>query len=586
MDNMSVFQEYQAGNPTNEERHKLARIALTHKGRQDDFEYIKKLLSPPPEITTIARPGQFRGIKVGIIGGGLAGLAAAFELKKLGFNIIVFDALEDRIGGRVYTYYFDPDKKLYGELGPMRIPVIHETVWHYINLFKLNTLPFKHENENAFIYLKNIRVRNDSSGRNVMQYIYPRYNLNPCERSIPWQKLSYYGFERHLLPASAKERSEIFQVRPAYNPYILFWDSRSNRQMLELTQLSQNAINLISNFFPLAGQNLYASYLDYIQEQYSADLSYLYGISGGIVNLPLSFYKAILGGKSEEVYPEIHQQLLGRVEWRGGHWVSGIHRNSDDGKVVLGYKYTGIDKPVYESFDYVVCTIPFSTLRTVHIDPLFSIRKMQAIREVNYISAQKTYFLCKERFWEYGSPGEQIIGGASYTDLPISQIYYPSDHAKNCVVKSTHIAQNNPSNSLICSTNVYACEPGVLLASYNFNLEARRLAEMSDKLRFEEIKREVEQVHGLPMGYLDSIVSQNITFNWDTDPRFRGALSYYTPEQRRLFSLPSAIPEYQDRLFFAGEHTSDKHRWMQGALKSGMEAANALAMSCMLMYNN
>lgn len=558
MDNLPAFKEYRTDNPSNEERYTLARIALTQKGRPEDFGYIKKLLSPPPEITTIARPGQFKGTKVGIIGGGLAGLAAAFELKKLGFDITVFDALKDRIGGRVYTYYFDPDKKLYGELGPMRIPVIHETVWHYINLFKLNTLPFKHENENALIYLKNVRVRNDPSGRNVMQYIYPRYNLKPWESNIPWQKLSYYGIERHLLSASAKERSEIFQVRPAYNPYILFWDGHSNRQMLEMSQLSQNAINLITNFFPLAGQNLYSSYLDYIQEQYSADLSYLYEISGGIVNLPLSFYKAILGKSSEEVYPGIPQQYLGMVEWRSGHWVSGIHRNPDDEKVILGYKYNGNGKPIYESFDYVICTIPFSTLRTVHIDPLFSIRKMQAIREVNYIPAQKTYFLCKERFWEYGDPGEQIIGGASYTDLPISQIYYPSNHSVNTGIK----------------------EPGVLLASYNFNLETTRLAEMSEGSRFEEIKREVELVHGLPIGYLDSIVSQNITFNWNTDPWFRGALSYYTPEQRRLFSLASVIPEYQGRVFFAGEHTSGKHRWMQGALKSGMEAANALAMSC------
>jgi monoamine oxidase len=50
-----------------------------------------------------------------------------------------------------------------------------------------------------------------------------------------------------------------------------------------------------------------------------------------------------------------------------------------------------------------------------------------------------------------------------------------------------------------------------------------------------------------------------------------------TPEQKRLFSYACTQPEYDGRVFFAGEHISAKHRWMQGALKSGMEAANALA---------
>lgn len=574
MDNMTAFKVNQPDNPTNAERYTMARAALTQKGRPEDFEYIKTLLSPPPEITTIASPGQFKGIKVGIIGGGLAGLAAAFELKKLGFDITVFDALKDRIGGRVYTYYFDTDKKLYGELGPMRIPVIHETVWHYINLFKLDTRPFIHENENALIYLKNVRVRNDPDGRNVMQYIYPKYDLKPWERSVPWQQLSYLGIESHLLSASAEERSEIFQIRPFYNQYILNWDYNNSRQMIESTQLGNNAINLISNFYPLMGQDLYSSYLDYIQEQYSADLSYLYEIHGGIVNLPLAFYKAVLGKNNKEAYPGIPTELFGNVEYRAGLWVTGIHRNPENGKVILGFQRTGTEKTVYENFDYAICAIPFSTLRTVHINPLFSIRKMQAIREVNYIPSQKTYFLCKERFWENGGPEERIIGGASYTDLPISQIYYPSQHVYNNIGRTTNI-HRNPSN-----TNAVTREPGVLLASYNFNLETTRLAEISDSFRFEEIKREVEQVHGLPLRYLDSIVSQNITLNWNNDPRFRGALCYYTPEQRRLFSFDSVTPEYDGRLFFAGEHTSYKHRWMQGALKSGMDAANNLAIYC------
>ena len=97
----------QPDNPTDEERHEMLRITLEQANRIEDFNNIVELLSPPQDITTILPPGSCSGIKVGIIGGGIAGLASAFELRKLGFDITIFETEEKRIGGRVYTYYFD-----------------------------------------------------------------------------------------------------------------------------------------------------------------------------------------------------------------------------------------------------------------------------------------------------------------------------------------------------------------------------------------------------------------------------------------------------------------------------------------------
>ncbi len=578
----------QPDNPTDGQRNEMARIALAQKGRLDDFEYIKSLTSPAADITNIAGPGELKGLKAGIIGGGLAGLAAAFELRKLGLDITVFDALEDRIGGRVYTHYFDLDKRYYGELGPMRIPVTHETSWHYINLFKLDTSPFIQVNENAFIFLRDVRVRNDPYGLNVQKYIYPKYDLTPSERATSWQQLAFYGFEGPLLASVPEVRSEILMVLQRYFPQILFWDRTSIRKMLEGQRLSQDAISLLSNFLPLAGQNLYNGYIDYIQELYTADLSFLYRIGGGFANLPLAFYKAILDRSPERGYEGIPDNCLGTVEWRGAHWVTGIYLDGTDMRPVLSFKSINSDKPSYEKFDYVICTIPFSTLRTVDIQPLFSNAKMQAIREVNYIPAQKTALFCKKRFWEEGGPKEQIIGGASYTDLPISQIWYPSDHVARSNNQMHLIKNCHPSNSLFfkdASSKLQAEEPGVLLV-YNFNLDTTRLANMEEKERIQEIKSEIEMVHGLPQGYMDEIVLDYKVMNWNTDPWFRGALCMYSPEQKKLFSYASAYPEYNSRVFFAGEHISAKHRWIQGALRSGMEAANQLAAVCVRRRKN
>ncbi|SHK04778.1 flavin monoamine oxidase family protein [Paramaledivibacter caminithermalis] len=554
------FSPPQENNPTRSQRHELLLFSLRKAGRPEDFQNIINLLSPPPDITTIDKPGSFKGVKVGIIGGGLAGLSSAFELRKLGFDITIFDALEDRIGGRVYTYYFDDEKKLYGELGAMRIPVSHETTWHYIDLFNLDTRPFIQYNENAFIYVQGVRVRNDPMGKNVMKYIYPQFNLNYWEKNTPWTELINYGLGTPLSSMPPWIRKEILQIKPVYNPLLLYWTGKGIRQVIQTMGLSQGAINLIGSLSPFAGEFFYNSYYELLQEDYPLDFTFLYEIKNGLVNLPLSIYKSLISEKPKE-YKNISHEDLGKVTWKGGTLVTEIHKIQRDNRIILKYKDKHINEFLQESFDYVICAIPFSSLRTVTIDPLFSTNKMQAIKEVNYSASQKTIFLCNKRFWEEGSPSERIIGGGSYTDLPIISIWYPSDHANSDAIDKSS-------------------KPGVLLASYNFTLDAIRLGNLRDKRRFKEIKRQVEKVHGLPEGYLNSIVKDYKTVQWDKEKYFYGAFCYFMPEQKKLFSYTMIQPEYNGKIFFAGEHTSATHAWMQGALHSGMRAANQLALCC------
>ena len=212
-------------------------------------------------------------------------------------------------------------------------------------------------------------------------------------------------------------------------------------------------------------------------------------------------------------------------------------------------------------------TRPFFTLRNVNIDPLFSNIKMRAIKEVNYCTAQKSILLCNQRFWEK----DGIVGGASITDLPISSTWYPSDHAKyvNSLTSGNKPFANLPYN-----------KPGVIIGSFNFNLDAIRLTNLPREKSLEEIKRDIEKVHNLPTGTLDNIVEGYKTVNWDQQPTFRGSICFFTPEQKEIFSYGMAIPEYGNRVFFAGEHISAVHRWMQGSLQSGMIAANDLAGAC------
>lgn len=544
-------------NPTDSERYQMLLKALTRIGRSEDFQNIVELLNPPQDITNYASYGDFKGLKIAIVGGGLSGMSAAFELRKLGADITIYEASEDRIGGRVYTYYFDKDKKYYGEFGPMRIPISHGTVWHYINLFHLITVPLTSPFPNSFIYVHNTRVRRDQTGENITKYLYPLYDMTAVERSMPWPELSKYAFSSALNKLTPNIRRELLQILPTYSPEYAGYINLSNRQMFEMLGLSQDTITLLASVNALTGGLLNTSYGETLQEEYSLDYLNTYRISGGMVHLPLAFYES-LRSKTPKEYNQ-PEDTIGTINFKLGTIINGIYQPVKRTSVILKAEEKGGKEELHE-YDYVISSIPFSTLRLVDINPFFTNQKMQAIRELNYIDSLKAAFLCKKRFWEENTDYGNINGGISFTDLPIQSIIYPADHF--------YCPEQN---------SCLASEPGVLTACYNLYMDSVRIDNQDPKRRFASIKREVEKVHGLAEGFLDSIVADHKVVDWNSEHWARGAFAAELPGQKINFSYPIIEPEYNNRLFFAGEHTSAKHGWIQGALYSGMLAANILA---------
>ncbi|MEG1255803.1 NAD(P)/FAD-dependent oxidoreductase [Clostridium sp.] len=561
-------------NPTDEERHRMLRIALEEANHVEDYYNLLELLGPPRDITSILPPGGCKGIRVGIIGGGIAGLSAAFELRKLGFDITIFETQEKRIGGRIYTYYFDKDKRFYGELGAMRIPVSHETTWHYINTFGLETRPFIQNNDNAFIYVRNERAVNDPEGKSVMRKIYPEFDLAPWEKKEPWQKLIGYGLGANLLKLSPEMRREILQSKKKYSPEINYLDSLSIRKNLEEMGLSEGAIQVLSCIATFPGSLYDNSYAEVLQEEYTVDSAFRYEIVGGSVKLPIAVYNSLISERPKE-YGNINARDLGKVTWKNGNTVNGIYKSMENNKVILEYKNETSSDRFQQTFDFVICAIPFSSLRSVAIYPMFSTDKMQAIKEVNYASSQKTILMCNESFWKNGQLSEEIIGGGSYTDLPVSSIWYPAYNPWSNIMNLKNKEFQNKGEE--CDSYD---DGGVLLAAYNLNRDAVRLGNLDSRTRIEKIKRQVELVNGLPEGYLDSVVVDFKTIQWDNEKGFYGGFCYFTPGQKRLFSYSMEKSEYDNRVYFAGEHISQEHGWIQGSVKSAMKAANDIAEYC------
>jgi monoamine oxidase len=194
--------------------------------------------------------------------------------------------------------------------------------------------------------------------------------------------------------------------------------------------------------------------------------------------------------------------------------------------------------------------------------------KMQAIAEMNYEPAHKTFFFLKDRFWEMGDEHTRIVGGGSSTDLPEIGVYYPSDHA---------VPVWGMPNAWTLRPGASPKDMGVLLASYNLGQDSVRMGNRAPELITCDVQRDIERIHGLPWGYLDDKIISYESLLWSRVQYIWGAFCFAKPQDKILFSYEVTRPEMGNRIFFAGEHISQKHAWQQGALQTGMQAANDIA---------
>ena len=109
--------------------------------------------------------GAPRGASVLVLGAGLAGLVAAYELHRAGYKVTVLE-YNHRAGGRAWTLRggdeytelggfrqrCEFDQGLYLNPGPWRIPYHHHAMLDYAKRFKVPLEPFTQVNFNAYVH--------------------------------------------------------------------------------------------------------------------------------------------------------------------------------------------------------------------------------------------------------------------------------------------------------------------------------------------------------------------------------------------------------------------------------------------------
>ena len=105
------------------------------------------------------------------------------------------------------------------------------------------------------------------------------------------------------------------------------------------------------------------------------------------------------------------------------------------------------------------------------------------------------------------------------------------------------------------------------MASYCHGQDAMRWGALSPEERLVQARENVAVIHPGCEKYLAS----GHSLVWSHDPFAAGAYAFFQPHQER--ELHESIISPEGRFFFAGEHASIQHRWIEGAIESALRAA-------------
>jgi monoamine oxidase len=388
---------------------------------QDMIALIKNGLTPTP-----------RQQRVIVIGAGMAGLVAAYELQRAGHDVLVLEARQ-RVGGRVYTLREPFTHPLYAEVGAMRIPRTHRLTMAYIDKFKIKTSAFTMGNLKAYYHINGRKIRKSEADVNPDAL---GFQIAEHERGKTTDQL----WAATIMPIVKKLEQ---QGQAAWTEIVEQYDRYSLRDFLQTNHWSEGAIEMFGLLMDLEAL-MNSSFLELLRDEVGNYYTNMIEIEDGSDHLPKAFL------------PELKHRI------RFGAKMIGIDQTPD--LVTVHYQTATGRREI--TGDYAILAIPFPVLRHIDVIKPFSRGKQRAIRQIKYDAAAKILFQCKRRFWE---EDEGIYGGGTITDLPIRAVYYP-DHGR-------------------------VTGRGVLLASYTWSEDAQRWGMLSPRDRIEQALEDMAQIH-------------------------------------------------------------------------------------------
>jgi len=321
------------------------------------------------------------GPRVAIVGAGLAGLNAAYVLKKAGVNAVVYDA-SNRAGGRILTARDAVGPGMHAELGGEFIGAEHADMLALASEFGLELLESKPSSLENFqsAYFFGGRHYSAAQGLEALKSLTARLaaDVQAVGRVIDYEHAS-----------EAAKRLDGLSLS-AYLDHLgaQGW-SRDLVQVACVTEFGldadqQSALNFLSTLS--AGSN-----------------------AGRVARVGDSDPRYVINGGNEQITQALAQRLDSQLRLQ--HKFEMVTRRGD-GYSLLFRDANRVSKE--ERADVVILALPFSLLREATIDVPLPDVKRKAIEELGYGSSAKLLVGFDQRVWR-----NTQYSGELFTDEPV-----------------------------------------------------------------------------------------------------------------------------------------------------------------------
>jgi monoamine oxidase len=485
--------------------------------------------------------GSGAGINVVVLGAGIAGMTAAYELRKADYTCKILEA-RSRPGGRNWslrqgdvveetdtrqTVRWSPDDHLYFNPGPARIPHHHQGILSYCRELEVPIEVIVNDNRATYFHDDKAfggkpqlagSVIGDARGfvaelaaKAVAQHLLDQ-PISTLDRKRVLEFLTAFGdLEEHFMTYRGSSRAGYATPPGACS------QEGTIGKPIDLWQL------LSSNFWerPKGARMFFG-------EMFEQAATMLQPV-GGMGRIGEAFGRklaAVIQYDTEVTAIERTPKGV-RVRWR-----STKLREPPE-----------LGEPAPIEADYLICTIPFSVLRNIDSD--FSKKIKAGIASVDYMPAGKIAFEAERRFWELD---HQIYGGISWTSRDITQIWYPS-------------------------TGFHRTK-GILVGAYIWDRAlGQAFAAKSPETRISDAIADGEGLHPNYGRWLGNGVS----VAWPNIPFARGAWASWDGKARTQYYPALSNGDHNGRILFAGEHMSYLNGWQEGAVLSAHCAIDQIA---------